>query len=76
MEQQSAEAAKPVFINRDGKITRFVAAMSEDIDELNRLNSSEAESGTNDHQADKKAGTTDNRLARKPPYRCPNSQVI
>ena len=53
---------------------QFVKLMGEDIDELNRLNSSEAERGANDHQADKKAGTTG--LARKSPYCCPNSQVI
>ena len=76
MEQQKCRGSETSLYKSRWKITRFVAAMGEDIDELNRLNSRETESGANDHQADKKAGTTDNRLARKLPYRCPNSQAI
>ena len=74
MEQQKCRGSETSLYKSRWKITRFLAAMGEDIDELNRLNSSEAESGANDHQADKKAGTT--ALARKSPYCCPNSQVI
>ena len=74
MEQQKCRGSETSLYKSRWKITGFLAAMGEDIDELNRLNSSEAESGANDHQADKKAGTTG--LARKSPYCCPNSQVI